>query len=90
MITISVGCQTKTPSREKNRRIDEKKEIITHKTKVEMETNYGTIELELWDDLTPKTVQNFVKLARSGYYDGLYFHRVIPDFMIQGGSQYER
>jgi len=61
------------------------KEIVTNKTKVEMETTYGTIELELWDDLTPKTVQNFVKLASSGYYNGLYFHRVIPDFMIQGG-----
>jgi cyclophilin family peptidyl-prolyl cis-trans isomerase len=86
MITISVGCQTKTPPGEKPaEQLMKEKEIITNKTKVEMETNYGTIELELWDDLTPKTVQNFVKLARSGYYDGLYFHRVIPDFMIQGG-----
>ena len=86
MIAISVGCQTKTsPAEKPTEQLMKEKEIVTNKTKVEMETTYGTIELELWDDLTPKTVQNFVKLASSGYYNGLYFHRVIPDFMIQGG-----
>jgi peptidyl-prolyl cis-trans isomerase B (cyclophilin B) len=49
------------------------------------ETSHGTIELELFDDDTPKTVGNFKKLAGEGFYDGLTFHRVIPDFMIQGG-----
>jgi cyclophilin family peptidyl-prolyl cis-trans isomerase len=48
-------------------------------------TNKGAIELELFDD-APKTVENFVKLARDGFYDGIVFHRVIPDFMIQGGD----
>jgi peptidyl-prolyl cis-trans isomerase B (cyclophilin B) len=48
-------------------------------------TSHGGIELELFDEEAPKTVGNFVDLARSGYYDGLTFHRVIPDFMIQGG-----
>ena len=50
-----------------------------------METSMGTIVLELYPDDAPKTVENFVKLSTDGYYDGLIFHRVIPDFMIQGG-----
>ena len=50
-----------------------------------MHTNHGPIELELFDEDAPKTVDNFVKLSRDGYYDGLVFHRVIRDFMIQGG-----
>jgi cyclophilin family peptidyl-prolyl cis-trans isomerase len=50
-----------------------------------MHTNHGPIELELFDEDAPKTVDNFVKLSRDGYYDGLIFHRVIRDFMIQGG-----
>ena len=50
-----------------------------------MTTNLGAIELELFDEDAPKTVENFQKLSRDGYYDGLIFHRVIPDFMIQGG-----
>lgn len=48
-------------------------------------TSKGTINLELFDSETPKTVANFVNLAQRGYYDGLKFHRVINDFMIQGG-----
>ena len=50
-----------------------------------MHTNHGPIEIELFDGDAPKTVENFQKLSRDGYYDGLIFHRVIPDFMIQGG-----
>jgi cyclophilin family peptidyl-prolyl cis-trans isomerase len=50
-----------------------------------MTTSEGTIEVELFDADAPKTVENFTKLAGEGYYDGLVFHRVIPDFMIQGG-----
>jgi peptidyl-prolyl cis-trans isomerase B (cyclophilin B) len=50
-----------------------------------MTTNHGDIVLELFDEDAPKTVDNFRKLAEDGYYDGLIFHRVIPDFMIQGG-----
>jgi cyclophilin family peptidyl-prolyl cis-trans isomerase len=50
-----------------------------------MTTSEGTIEVELFDDDAPKTVENFRKLAADGFYDGLIFHRVIPDFMIQGG-----
>jgi peptidyl-prolyl cis-trans isomerase B (cyclophilin B) len=50
-----------------------------------MHTNAGAIELELFDDDAPKTVANFRKLASDGFYDGLTFHRIIRDFMIQGG-----
>jgi peptidyl-prolyl cis-trans isomerase B (cyclophilin B) len=50
-----------------------------------MQTNQGPIELELFDEDAPKTVANFKKLAGEGFYDGLIFHRVIKDFMIQGG-----
>src|SRR5215211_6690593 len=55
-------------------------------TNATMETNHGTIELELYDDDAPKTVGNFVKLAKDGFYDGVIFHRVIERFMIQGGD----
>ena len=51
-----------------------------------LHTNHGPIEVELFDDDAPKTVENFTKLARDGFYDGVIFHRVIPDFMIQGGD----
>ena len=50
-----------------------------------MTTTHGPIELELFDDEAPKTVQNFKDLVGKGFYDGLGFHRIIKDFMIQGG-----
>src|SRR5262245_11778581 len=55
---------------------------MTHAT---LHTSEGPVELELFPGDAPKTVENFTKLAGDGYYDGLIFHRVIPDFMIQGG-----
>jgi len=51
-----------------------------------LHTNHGAIAIELFDDDAPKTVANFLKLAGDGFYDGVIFHRVIPDFMIQGGD----
>lgn len=54
-------------------------------TKAVLHTTEGAIDLELFPDDAPKTVENFTKLAADGFYDGLAFHRVIPDFMIQGG-----
>lgn len=56
------------------------KQIVT------LKTSQGDIKLELWPDMAPKTVANFVKLSKEKFYDGTYFHRVIPDFMIQGGD----
>jgi cyclophilin family peptidyl-prolyl cis-trans isomerase len=55
-------------------------------SKATMQTNQGPIEIELFDDDAPKTVENFKKLANDGFYNGVIFHRVIPDFMIQGGD----
>ena len=55
-------------------------------SKATMQTNQGAIEIELFDDDAPKTVENFKKLANDGFYNGVIFHRVIPDFMIQGGD----
>lgn len=49
-------------------------------------TNFGDITLDLYDEYAPKAVENFVHLAKSGYYDGVIFHRVIRDFMIQWGD----
>ncbi len=51
-----------------------------------LHTNHGAIALELFEGEAPKTVENFRKLAEDGFYDGVIFHRVIPDFMIQGGD----
>ncbi|HJA74659.1 MAG TPA: peptidylprolyl isomerase [Candidatus Limosilactobacillus gallistercoris] len=51
-----------------------------------IKTNLGTIEVQLFEKLATKTVKNFVELVKKGYYDGVTFHRVIPDFMIQGGD----
>src|SRR6185503_1347446 len=53
---------------------------------VELETNQGTIRVKLFLKVAPKTVENFVGLIEKGYYDGIIFHRVIKDFMIQGGD----
>lgn len=54
------------------------------------ETNRGTIVAELYDKDAPKTVENFEKLANQGFYDGVKFHRVIPDFVVQGGDPLSR
>ena len=59
---------------------------VTKEYAVSIETNRGTIELTLYPQHAPQTVNNFVFLAEQGYYDGVKFHRVIPDFMIQTGD----
>ncbi len=55
-------------------------------TQATLHTNHGPIAVELFDEEAPKTVENFLKLSRDGFYDGVIFHRVIKDFMIQGGD----
>ena len=60
----------------------------THHATIEIE-GYGTVHLELYGNEAPKTVENFVKLANAGYYDGSDFHRIIKDFMAQGGDSDE-
>ena len=54
--------------------------------KAVVNTNLGNIQFELLSDIAPETVRSFIKLAKSGFYDGTLFHRVIPKFMIQGGD----
>ena len=54
--------------------------------KATIETNFGNIVIELFPNIAPETVRNFTKLAKSNFYDGTLFHRVIPGFMIQGGD----
>ena len=58
----------------------------TQVTEVIMNTNKGAIKLELYPEIAPKTVENFIGFAKENYYDGVIFHRVISDFMIQGGD----
>jgi peptidyl-prolyl cis-trans isomerase B (cyclophilin B) len=57
---------------------------------VRITTNRGDIDIELFKNDAPKTVENFLKLSRNGFYDGLHWHRVIGDFMIQGGCPHSR
>lgn len=54
--------------------------------KVQIITNYGQLDIELWCDESPKASKNFIQLCMEGYYDGTIFHRIIKDFMIQGGD----
>ena len=61
-------------------------EILDGERKATLHTNYGDIDIKLFESLVPKTVENFLTLAKDHYYDGVIFHRVIKDFMIQGGD----
>ena len=80
-----VACQAQETDQVKSQETQTKKES-QEMTVAVMKTNMGTIELELYADQTPKTVENFVGHADSGYYNGVIFHRVIANFMIQGGD----
>jgi peptidyl-prolyl cis-trans isomerase B (cyclophilin B) len=68
----------------------DKKAPASKVVKVTIETNLGTIQGELDPAIAPKTVENFVTLAKKGYYDGTLFHRVVPGFVIQGGDPLTR
>ncbi len=80
-----LNCQTNELKTAGAGKLEEKVEAAKVKHAV-IVTNQGNIELELWPELAPKTVANFLKLAGEGFYDKTYFHRVIKDFMIQGGD----
>jgi cyclophilin family peptidyl-prolyl cis-trans isomerase len=69
-----------------NGQANKKKQTKAKKEIAVIKTNMGTIELELFPKEAPKAVENFTKLANKGYYDGVTFHRVIDNFMIQGGD----
>lgn len=64
----------------------EKEFVMPKDPIIVMETTQGTIEIRLMPDVAPKTTENFIRLTENKYYDGLTFHRVIPEFMIQGGD----
>ncbi len=84
------GCQSSDTVKEKTEEqttsTEEETQMPESMTVAVINTNMGTIEVELFADKTPKTVENFVGLANKGYYDGIIFHRVIADFMLQGGD----
>lgn len=73
-----------------NRSNIQTKTMIKKSTNVILETSFGNIEVALLDDKAPKTVENFLKLTKSGFYDKTKFHRVIKNFMIQGGDPYTK
>lgn len=88
-LALLAGCSEDTPDTDMeptptDQAFDGK--ILSGKYDVILHTSMGDIELELNANAAPKTVTNFVALSKMGYYDGLTFHRVIPDFMIQGGD----
>ncbi len=91
LILIGIlGCQGSETVKDDSNQTEIKKEEETKVSKemtvAVINTNMGKIEIELFADKTPKTVENFVGLAEKGYYNGIIFHRVISDFMIQGGD----
>ncbi len=81
-----VGCKKEAAKTEEG--IQPRKEI--KRTVATFETNLGTFKIRFFDQDAPQTVQNFVKLAKSGFYDGIKFHRVIKDFMLQTGDPNSR
>lgn len=86
MIVFSVlACQGQDTDQVKSKETQTKEES-TEMTVAVIKTNMGTIEIELFANQTPKTVENFVGHAKKDYYNGVIFHRVIPNFMIQGGD----
>ena len=76
-----VGCSSNAPASDEVRTPPKELPVATIVVK-----DFGTIEAELYPHIAPNTVNNFISLANSGFYDGLTFHRIIKDFMIQGGD----
>ena len=97
VFALFLGCKNSNSTvkeSENTSNTNQKENIVNNETPVSsdsilvavIKTNMGTIQLELFPDKAPKTVENFVGLAKKGYYSGVIFHRVIENFMIQGGD----
>ncbi len=82
-IMAFIGC---APRNRKNAVTEDTRNKPVYNPVAVLETNMGPMVLELYADKAPETVENFIKLSEAGFYDGLIFHRVIKDFMIQGGD----
>jgi cyclophilin family peptidyl-prolyl cis-trans isomerase len=85
-LTFTVFAQDKAAAKKDNKVEQTKGQKKKTMEVAIMKTTMGTVELELFPDQAPKTVENFVGLAKKGYYNGVIFHRVIANFMIQGGD----
>lgn len=87
VVTTACTAETKpaTPAATASKVVDPMASKKSNPTVV-LETNQGNIELELFPEVAPKAVKNFIELSKKGYYDGIIFHRVIKNFMIQGGD----
>jgi len=93
-VLVVLGCKNSDSPQNKNNSQNNSEEntmvdsAVTDSTTpvAVIKTNMGTIEIELFEKQTPKTIENFAGLAKKGYYDGIIFHRVIDKFMIQGGD----
>ncbi len=95
MLTAILGCSEKQRENEKegkSAKLGEKKPETKENIKLEnnkiavIETDKGIIKFKFYPDEAPKTVENFIKLANDGFYDGIKFHRVVPGFVVQGGD----
>ena len=90
VLVIGACAQSKEDAEETgDKKVADKAEETVTDTKVAaalIETKYGVIEIKFFPDVAPKHVENFITLAKDGFYDGTIFHRVIPGFMIQGGD----
>ena len=86
ILTLTLGCKNGSTTQQKGDIVTQYMNGKDSVTVAVIKTNMGTIEILLFDELVPKTVENFVGLAQKGYYNGIIFHRVIENFMVQGGD----
>ena len=82
IVVLAVGCDRQ----EERTVVEESKQMDTGQKQVKLETSMGDIVIELNEEASPITVKNFLRYVEEGFYDGTIFHRVIPDFMVQGGG----
>jgi len=86
VLFFAMACTVSAYAEVKNRKFTEEEIQKMENTRAVIETKFGKIELKFFPDVAPNHVNNFIELARKGFYDGTTFHRVIPGFMIQGGD----